>query len=170
MLVEVARLIKAHGIKGDLLAQSLTDVPELRFAPKMKLQLADQTPLTVVKCSQHSGKLLLHFAEISDRTAAEQVAGNLVFAEVDPAELPPTSGKYFDRQLIGLLVATKEGDVIGKVIDLLHLPAQDVLVVNSHGKEVLIPFVDPIVPVVDLVQGVLTIDPPTGLLEVADEN
>lgn len=170
MLVEVGRLIKAHGIKGDLLTQSLTDFPELRFAVGTKLQLANQQFLTVTKFAEHSGRLLLHFEEIVDRTAAEQAAGSLLYAEVDETELPPEPGKYFDRQLIGLLVSTNEGDVIGKIVDVLHLPAQDVLVMNMHGKEVLIPFVDPIVPVVDLAQNMITINPPVGLLEVADEN
>ena len=170
MLVEVGRLIKAHGIKGDLLTQSLTDFPELRFAVGTKLQLANQQFLTVTKFAEHSGRLLLHFQEIVDRTAAEQAAGSLLYAEVDETELPPEPGKYFDRQLIGLLVSTNDGDVIGKIVDVLHLPAQDVLVMNMHGKEVLIPFVDPIVPVVDLAQNMITINPPVGLLEVADEN
>ncbi len=170
MLVEVGRLIKAHGIKGDLLTQSLTDFPELRFAVGTKLQLANQQFLTVTKFAEHSGRLLLHFEEIVDRTAAEQAAGSLLYAEVDETELPPEPGKYFDRQLIGLLVSTNDGDVIGKIVDVLHLPAQDVLVMNMHGKEVLIPFVDPIVPVVDLAQNMITINPPVGLLEVADEN
>ncbi len=170
MLVEVGRLIKAHGIKGDLLTQSLTDFPELRFTVGAKLQLPNQQFLTVTKFAEHSGRLLLHFKEIVDRTAAEQVAGNLLYADIDETEMPPEPGKYFDRQLIGLLVSTNDGDVIGKIVDVLHLPAQDVLVMNMHGKEVLIPFVDPIVPVVDLENNMITIDPPVGLLEVADEN
>ena len=170
MLVEVGRLIKAHGIKGDLLTQSLTDFPELRFALGAKLQLANQQFLTVTKFAEHSGRLLLHFEEIVDRNSAEQAAGSLLYAEIDETELPPEPGKYFDRQLIGLLVSTNDGDVIGKVVDVLHLPAQDVLVMNMHGKEVLIPFVDPIVPIVDLDHNMITINPPVGLLEVSDEN
>lgn len=170
MLVEVGRLIKAHGIKGDLLGFSLTDFPEIRFALGAKLQLADQRNLTVTKCVDHSGKLLFHFKEVSDRTQAELIAGSVIYAEVDQTELPPEPGKYFDRQLIGMLVNTAQGDVLGKIVDVLHLPAQDVLVMNMHGQEVLIPFVDQIVPEVDLSLGMITINPPPGLLEVANEN
>lgn len=170
MLVEVGRLTKAHGIKGDLLIESFTDFPELRFAVGNSVQLSSGKKLTVTKNVNHSGKLLLHFAEIVDRTAAEAIAGNILFTEVDETELPPEPGKYFDRQLIGLLVSMPAGDVIGKVVDVMHLPAQDLLVVNSHGREILIPFVDPIVPRVDLELGLIQIDPPAGLLEVSDEN
>ena len=142
----------------------------MRFAVGSKLQLTSGTLLTVTRMADHSGRLLLHFEEVVDRTAAEQLVGEYLFAEVDETELPPVEGKFFDRQLIGLIVAKQSGEVIGKVTSILHLPAQDLLAIDSFGKEILIPFVDPIVPVVDLTSGIITIDPPTGLLEVADEN
>ena len=170
MLVEVGRLTKPHGIKGDFIIESLTDFPDIRFAVGSKLQLSSGTLLTVTRMADHSGRLLLHFEEVVDRTAAEQLVGEYLFAEVDETELPPVEGKFFDRQLIGLLVAKQSGEVIGKVSSILHLPAQDLLAIDSFGKEILIPFVDPIVPVVDLTSGIITIDPPNGLLEVADEN
>lgn len=170
MLVEVGRLAKAHGVKGDLLTEPLTDFPDLRFSIGAVVQLQSGRKLTVSRHADHSGKMLLHFLEIPDRNSAEEIAGELLFADIDESEMPPIPGKYFDRQLIGMLVCLLTGEVIGKVSEILHLPAQDVLVVNSFGKEILIPFVDPIVPKVDLLQGKITIDPPAGLLEVADEN
>jgi 16S rRNA processing protein RimM len=169
LLVEVGRLVKAHGIKGDLLVASFTDVPEIRFGIGAKLYLADGTELTVTKSANHSGNLILHFAQIDDRTKAELVSRNMVFADIDENELPPEPGRYFDRQLIGLSVVTVEQQVVGKITEMLHLPAQDMfVVVDESNHEYLIPFVDPIVIEVDLAAGTVLIDPPPGLLNLAE--
>jgi len=170
LLVEVGRLIKAHGIKGELIVESLTDFPELRFANGAKLHTDTNQTFTVERCASHSGRLLIKLVEITDRTQAENLAKVVLFAEVAKDDLPPEKGKYFDRQLIGLLVAKLDGAVIGKVEDVVHLAKQDLLIVNSFGKEVLIPFVDEIVPEIDLEQGLIRINPPVGLLELSDEN
>lgn len=170
MLVEVGRLIKAHGIKGELIVESLTDFPELRFAKGAKLHTDTNQTFTVERCTFHSGRLLMKLFEITDRTEAEKYARVTLFSDVSEDELPPVKGKYFDRQLIGLLVAKLDGYVIGKVEDIVHLSKQDLLVINSFGREVLIPFVDEIVPEIDLESGLIRINPPTGLLELSDEN
>lgn len=170
MLVEVGRLIKAHGIKGEIVLESLTDFPNLRFAKNAKLETAIGETLTIERFAEHSGRYLVKFVEVKDRNAAESMAGLLVLSEVDPDQLPPISGKYFDRQLIGLLVVKSDDEILGKVTEVIHLPGQDMLVINSFGKEVLIPFVDEIVPEVDLELGVVKIIPPEGLLELFDEN
>ena len=169
MLVEVGRLVKAHGIKGDLLVSSLTDLPELRFAIGAKLSLADGKEFTITKSSQHSGNLILHFAGVDDRNAAELIIRNQLFADVDEAQVPPDPDRYFDRQLIGLTVKTINEETVGVVKDILHLPAQDMFVIQSSSMlEVLVPFVDPIVVEVDLESRVILIDPPAGLINLAE--
>jgi 16S rRNA processing protein RimM len=169
LLVEVGRLVKAHGIKGDLLVASFTDLPEIRFSVGAKLYLADGTELTVTKSVNHSGNLILHFDQIDDRTKAELVSRNSIFADVDETELPPEPGRYFDRQLIGLNVITVQQQIVGKISEVLHLPAQDMfVVVDESSTEYLIPFVDPIVIEVDLEARTVLIDPPKGLLNLAE--
>lgn len=169
MLVEVGRLLKAHGIKGDLIVFSLTDLPELRFAVGAKLSLADGKQFTITKSSQHSGNFILHFAGVDDRNAAELIIRNQVFADIDESQVPPDPNRYFDRQLIGLTVKTVTEETVGVVKEILHLPAQDMFVIESSSKtEVLVPFVDPIVIEVDLDAGLILIDPPAGLLNLAE--
>lgn len=168
MQLVVGRIGRAHGVRGDLFVEPFTDEPEVRFAigAKVTTSVADVSlkTLTVTESKWHSGKLILHFAGIDDRTAAEQLKGIELRADVDPLELPDDPDEFYDHQLIGLDVLYSD-QVIGQVDQVLHLPAQDLLaVIKSDGSEVLIPFVKQIVPEVDLVNRKLIITPPPGLI------
>ena len=168
MQLVVGRIGRAHGVRGDLFVEPFTDEPEVRFAigAKVTTSVADVPlkTLTVTESKWHSGKLILHFAGIDDRTAAEQLKGIELRADVDPLELPDDPDEFYDHQLIGLDVLYSD-QVIGQVDQVLHLPAQDLLaVIKSDGSEVLIPFVKQIVPEVDLVNRKLIITPPPGLI------
>ena len=168
----VGRIGRAHGLRGDVAVDVRTDDPELRFAAGTVL-LTDPPavgPLTVESGKAHSGRLLLRFAGVADRTAAEALRGTLLVVDVDPDERPEDPDEFYDHQLVGLRVRTLDLVDVGEVADVLHLPAQDVLAVRREdGAEVLVPFVAAIVPVVDLDAGQVLVDPPAGLLEdVAD--
>lgn len=168
MQLVVGRIGRAHGVRGDLFVEPFTDEPEVRFAIGAKLTTSVNDSrlktLTVTENKWHSGKLILHFAGIDDRTVAEQLKGIELSADVDPLELPDDPDEFYDHQLIGLNVL-HSGEIIGQVDQVLHLPAQDLLaVIKSDGSEVLIPFVKQIVPEVDLVNKNLIITPPPGLL------
>ena len=168
MQLVVGRIGRAHGVRGDLFVEPFTDEPEVRFAigAKVNTSVTDVSlkTLTVTESKWHSGKLILHFAGIDDRTAAEQLKGIELRADVDPLELPDDPDEFYDHQLIGLDVLYSD-QVIGQVEQVLHLPAQDLLaVIKSDGSEVLIPFVKQIVPEVDLVNRKLIITPPPGLI------
>jgi 16S rRNA processing protein RimM len=169
MQVVVGRIARAHGIRGDMTVEVRTDDPEGRFAPGSKLatEPPGAGPLTVASVRWHSGRLLVSFEEAPDRTAAEALRGTLLVVDIDDADRPEDPEEYFDHHLVGLAVETVTGEVIGVVDDVLHLPGQDVLAVRrENGREVLVPFVAAIVPVVDLEAGKAVIDPPTGLLDV----
>lgn len=168
MQLVVGRIGRAHGVRGDLFVEPFTDEPEVRFAIGAQLTTSVNDSklktLTVTENKWHSGKLILHFAGIDDRTVAEQLKGIELSADVDPLELPDDPDEFYDHQLIGLKVL-HSGEIIGQVDQVLHLPAQDLLaVIKSDGSEVLIPFVKQIVPEVDLVNKNLIITPPPGLL------
>lgn len=158
---------RPHGIRGELLVEIRTDDPQARFAPGSVLATspAEAGPLTVERTRWQSGRLLVTFAGVSDRTAAEELRGTLLL--VDSANLPPTEDPddFRDHQLLDLVVETTEGVPVGTVTDLLHY-GQDILVVRKDdGGEALVPFVAAIVPEVDLATGRLVIDPPPGLLD-----
>ncbi|MFE0762647.1 ribosome maturation factor RimM [Streptomyces smyrnaeus] len=167
MQLVVARIGRAHGIKGDVTVEVRTDEPELRLAPGAVLATDPPTvgPLTIAAGRVHSGRLLLRFEGVSDRTAAEALRNTLLIAEVDPDESPEDPEEFYDHQLEDLEVVTVDGAVVGRIESVAHLPAQDLLSVRREdGGEVLIPFVGEIVPEIDLEAQRAVVDPPPGLL------
>ncbi|MEU3709452.1 ribosome maturation factor RimM [Streptomyces catenulae] len=170
MQLVVARIGRAHGIKGEVTVEVRTDEPELRLAPGAVLATDPSTvgPLTIETGRVHSGRLLLRFAGVTDRTGAEALRNTLLIAEVDPEEVPEDPEEFYDHQLIDLDVVTRDGTVVGRITEVSHLPYQDLLVVGRpEGGEVLIPFVAEIVPEIDLEEQRAVIDPPPGLLDDA---
>ena len=167
----VGRIGKAHGLRGDVTIEVRTDDPETRFAPGAVLETdpARHGPLTVASGREQSGRYVLRFVGIDDRTAAEGIRNTLLIVEADPDELPDDPEEFYDHQLVGLRVVTVDGREVGTVADMLHLPTQDLFAVRRpDGREALIPFVGEIVPEVDLKQRVVLVDPPPGLLELTD--
>ena len=167
MQLVVARIGRAHGIKGEVTVEVRTDEPELRLGPGAVLLTdpAERGPLTIDSGRVHSGRLLLRFEGVRDRTGAETLRNTLLIAEIDPEDTPEDPEEFYDHQLVDLEVVTRDGTVIGRIEEIAHLPAQDLLIVRrADGGEVLVPFVTEIVPEIDLVEQRAVIDPPPGLL------
>lgn len=172
MQLVVARIGRAHGIKGEVTVEVRTDEPELRLGPGAVLATdpASAGPLTIESGRVHSGRLLLRFAGVADRTGAEALRNTLLIAEIDPDEVPDDPEEFYDHQLVDLEVVTTDGVVVGRIEEVAHLPAQDLLVVRrADGGEVLVPFVQEIVPEIDLSEQRAVIDPPPGLLGEGDQ-
>jgi 16S rRNA processing protein RimM len=166
-LVVVGRVGRPQGIKGEVTVEVRTDSPEERFAPGSVL-LTESGTLTVEAARDHSGKLVVLFEGVADRNAAESLRGTVL--RVDARTLPELDDEdeYYDTQLVGLRASLQDGTAVGTVAEVLHLPHGDVLVVAREGApELLVPFVRAMVPVVDLPQGVVVLDPPPGLLDLA---
>lgn len=164
----VARIGRAHGIKGEVTVEVRTDEPELRLGPGAVLatEPASTGPLTVETGRVHSGRLLLRFAGVGDRTAAEALRNTLLIAEVDPQDMPEDPDEYYDHQLMDLDVVLADGTEVGRITEITHLPSQDLFIVERpDGTEVMIPFVEEIVTEIDLVEQRAVIDPPPGLID-----
>ncbi|WP_225079372.1 ribosome maturation factor RimM [Streptomyces sp. CoT10] len=171
MQLVVARIGRAHGIKGEVTVEVRTDEPELRLAPGAVLATdpASAGPLTIETGRVHSGRLLLRFEGVRDRTAAEALRNILLIAEIDPEELPEGEDEYYDHQLMDLDVVTTDGKEVGRITEISHLPSQDLLIVERpDGTEVMIPFVGEIVTEIDLEEQRAVIDPPPGLIDDQD--
>jgi 16S rRNA processing protein RimM len=161
---------RAHGVAGEVAVEVRTDEPERRFAPGQVLGEEGGSRLfTVRSVRDHSGRLLIKFAEVADRTSAEAVSGTLLTATAEGDERPAELDTFYDRQLIGLKATTPEGVEVGTVSSVLHLPAQDVLEVDTATGSRLVPFVAALVPEVDLDAGRLTIVDIAGLLDDRDD-
>ncbi len=169
--VVVGRIGKAHGIKGEVSVEPRSDEPERRFADGAVLGTRTPrgtephsthrpTTLTVRRTRWHLSRLLVTFVGVDDRTAAEALRGLSLVVDLDPADVPEDPEEFYDHQLIGLTVSTTEGAEVGEVSDVIHGASQDLLAVRtSDGREVLVPFVSQLVPVIDV---------PGGRLQVAD--
>ncbi|MEU3740955.1 ribosome maturation factor RimM [Streptomyces sp. NPDC032198] len=168
MQLVVARIGRAHGIKGEVTVEVRTDEPELRLGPGAVLATdpASTGPLTIETGRVHSGRLLLRFEGVRDRTGAEALRNTLLIAEIDPEELPEDEDEYYDHQLMDLDIVTKEGVEVGRITEISHLPSQDLFIVERpDGSEVMIPFVESIVTEIDLEEQRAIIDPPPGLID-----
>jgi 16S rRNA processing protein RimM len=164
----VARIGRAHGIKGEVTVEVRTDEPELRLGPGAVLatEPASAGPLAIATGRVHSGRLLLRFEGVSDRGGAEALRNILLIAEVDPEELPEDPEEYYDHQLMDLDVVLADGTEIGRITEITHLPSQDLFIVERpDGSEVMIPFVEEIVTEIDLEEQRAVIDPPPGLID-----
>ena len=160
---------RAHGVRGEVAVELRTDEPERRFAPGQVLgDEGGSRVFTVRSVRDHSGRLLVQFAEVADRATAEAVRGTLLVATVDPDERPAEPGEFYDRHLIGLTAATPDGVEVGIVGSVLHLPAQDVLEIETTTGTRLVPFVTALVPEVDLDTGRLIVIDVAGLLHDRD--
>jgi 16S rRNA processing protein RimM len=166
----VGRVAKAHGISGELAVDIHTDEPDERFAPGAVLtaRLRDRSvrPVTVSTVRAHSGRLLIRFDEVPDRTVAETMRGAQLL--VDAEALPPSDDPdaFYDHELEGLAVELLDGTSVGTVVEIARAPAGELLVLKkTDGTEGLVPFVRAIVPEVDVKGGRVVIDPPEGLLD-----
>ncbi|MFE6667037.1 ribosome maturation factor RimM [Streptomyces sp. NPDC057697] len=170
MQLVVARIGRAHGIKGEVTVEVRTDEPELRLGPGAVLatEPAGAGPLTIETGRVHSGRLLLRFEGVRDRTAAEALRNTLLIAEVDPAELPEDPEEFYDHQLMDLDVVLADGTEVGRITEITHLPSQDLFIVERpDGSEVMIPFVEEIVTEIDLAEQRAVITPPPGLIDAS---
>lgn len=170
MRVVVARVGRPLGVRGDVLADALTDEPERRLVVGARFFLGESDSTVVLESVRDHGKrLCLHFAGYDDRTAAEALTNALLQVDRASDERPEDPDEYYDDTLIGLSVITTAGEDVGQVSEVVHLPSQDLLAVSRvESPEVLVPFVPSIVTEVDLAARRVVIDPPDGLLDLAE--
>ena len=170
--LRVGRLVKAHGLKGALKLELYTDSPDQRFRAGQELEL--QVPETsewfgkTVKVAElrfYNQSPVLFLEGIQDRSQAETLVKAILLIETDLEQLPEDPEAWYDHQLVGLTALVGE-EVVGKVIRVDHLPAQDLLAIETSNGEVLVPFVKQIVPSVDIQKGQVVLTPPAGLFEI----
>lgn len=165
MLVTVGRIGRPHGIHGEVTVEVRTDEPDERFVPGTQVLVAG-SPRLIESAHWHGNRLLLRFLGVDDRTAAETLRNTLIEVERPEDAEPAEPDAYYDSALRGCSVRDVGGNDIGVVSDVVHLPGQDLLAVRTHDdRELLVPFVGAIVPDIDMAARVVTIDPPSGLMD-----
>ncbi|MDO8671315.1 MAG: ribosome maturation factor RimM [Dehalococcoidia bacterium] len=150
------------GLRGELKVSIVTQFPE-RFAG-LALVYLNEAPFEVESCRFHKRMVILKLRGIDSIEEADKLRGRLV--EVLRSEAVPLSNDhYYHYQIIGLEVWTSDGRLIGKIEEILTLPANDVYLVRFNGKEVLIPAIEDVVLQIDIESGRIIIEPIPGLLD-----
>ena len=166
MQLVVGRIGRAHGVLGEATIEVQTDDPDIRFQIGNKLTLDDGQQLTIRSSRWHNQILLLAFDGVTDRNQIEELRDQLISSDVDLDSLAP--GEYHFQQLIGCEVFQQNGELIGAVDEIVKLPGQDLLSVNRAGAQVLIPMVKQIIIEIDVSAKKIVVNPPEGLLDVAN--
>ena len=166
-LVTIGRVVKAHGIRGEVVVHPLSDV-EGRFDVGTEVEL-DGVWRTIAASRPHQGRMLLGFDHVTDRSAAEALRGQELRAA--PVDLED-SATFFAHELLGLRVRHLDGSDLGTVTALFELPeaaGYDLLEVTRDQGTWLLPCADDLVEAVEDEDGdiVLMVDPPEGLLDGA---
>ena len=167
-LVIIARAVKPRGLKGELVAELLTDFPE-RFEDVEELVLVSPAgERTVGRLENYwfqNDRVVLKLAGYDDVEAAKALAGfEIAVPEAERVLLP--SDHYYDWELEGCTV-TVGSESIGKVQSVIRTGGTEILVIaDENGKESLIPLVDSIVVEIDAAAKTIVVDPPEGLLDL----
>ncbi len=165
----LGRVLRPHGIRGELRIEVLTAYPE-RIVPEQRVYLgpdpADVSAArlyTIAQARRHQQYLILQFAEIGDRNAAELLREQYVMVAFEDA-VPLEDGEYYLFQVIGLNVITTDGETLGNVKEVLETGANDVFVVHGPRGEILLPVIDECVQDIDFDAGTITVRLLDGLL------
>lgn len=160
----IGRVIKPHGVLGEVRVELMTDVPQ-RFGWLKTIYVGerDPRPVAVESVRYHQEFVLLKLAGYPTRTEAEALRNELLQVPEEEA-IPLEEGEYFLHQLLGLEVLTEAGQSLGRLTDILETGANNVFVVSGGGAEHLIPDIPDVVREVDVDGGRIIIRPLPGLL------
>ncbi|MEX0809467.1 MAG: ribosome maturation factor RimM [Dongiaceae bacterium] len=162
--VLLGRIAGAHGVRGEVRLASFTEQPEAiaAYGPLSDKSGKRQFAL-VLKGRVRGDNLVAAIAGIGDRNQAEALAGTELY--VDRTQLPAIDdeAEYYHVDLIGLDVEDEDGRALGRVMNVADYGAGPMLEIRGEGGELLLPFTDAVVPVVDLAGGRLVVVPPAEI-------
>lgn len=169
-LVAVARAVRTRGLRGELVAELLTDFPERFDGLGSLIAVAPDGKRTVLAIEEHwfqADRIILKFAGFdSIESAAELIGHEFAVPEAERVQLP--EDEYYDWELAGCRVESITGEAIGVVRQVLRTGGVEVLVAVDEATrhEYLIPMVDEICVEINIERKLVRIDPPDGLLEM----
>ena len=153
----VGRVGRAHGLRGEVAVTFTSNRPE-RAEPGSVLYAGDRE-LVIEASRPHQGRMLVQFAGVDDRTAAERLLGVELTADPLTGDVELDDDEVWVHEVVGAEVVDRAGTPVGRVTAVEANPAHDLLVLDG-GRLV------PMVFVVEQRDGVLVIDPPDGLLDL----
>ena len=167
---EIGIIVKPQGIRGELRILPTTDDPE-RFVLLEEVYIRPKTPDTpvsykLISSRQHKGLVLLKFAGVNDRNAAEKLVGGVLLIPPEKA-LTLDTDEYFIRDLVGLTVVTEDNQTLGQITNVFPTGANDVYVVQgTDGESFMIPAIKDVILAVSIAEKKMTVRLIEGLLEL----
>ena len=153
-MLEVGHITKPHGLKGEVIVKLVTNREE-RVTPGTVLS-TKRGPMTITSSSRHQHGWIVRFEEIRTREQAEDARGLALSAE--PLDLP---GELWVHELVGAEVVGPDGAALGTCVAVEANPASDLIVLDGGG-------LIPLRFVIEHGPGRVAVDPPAGLLDLAD--
>lgn len=157
-LVTIAEIVRARGNKGEVAAIPLSDNPE-----RIRRAIVNGQTYEVENVWRHGDHVIFKFRGVDSIDSAEALAGADIMIPVEERAALP-EGEYFQTDLVGCAVVTREGVTVGTVTGWQEYGGPPLLEVDAHGKEALIPFAKSICVNIDLGSRRITVDLPEGLL------
>ena len=164
-LLEVGKIINTHGLRGEVKVAPWTDTPDV-FEDLDVVYLkrrSEELKLTIKNIKYQKNNLIIKFSEYNDINEVEPLKNSVLYAERSAlGELP--EGVYYIADLIGMTVKKEDGEVIGKIKEVLQTGANDVYVVGREKlRDLLIPVIDGVVLSVDTKNSEVTVSLMEGL-------
>jgi 16S rRNA processing protein RimM len=168
-LVAIAKTVRTRGLRGELVADLLTDFPERFEETKTVLAIKPDGSREELKIENHwfqKDRVILKFAGFDSIEAAERLI-NCEICVPESESVALEAGEFFDWELIDCAVETVEGETLGRVREVMRTGGTEILVVDSAGgeKDFLIPFAEKICVEVDVENKLIRVDVPEGLLD-----
>lgn len=156
----IGQFRRTHGVKGEIVFEVITDFPERLKRNKVIYVGEAHEPMRIISVRKHGRNLLL---TIDGYDTVEKVAGlrnRMVFSRAD--ELPRLpKGQYYHHELLGLVVQTADGRLLGKLTEILETRANDVYVITAEdGEETLLPVIEDVILDVDIEKKIMVVNPP----------
>jgi 16S rRNA processing protein RimM len=153
--IEAGSLVKPHGVKGEVIAELALDLCDFvveELALRVTDSAGEEHTLEIERTRDHKGRKIIKFKGVETPEQAETLRGCVVWlARVQIG--PLAEDRWFVQDILGVDVCTEEGEVLGKLADVMHMPANDVYVVRGAGGEILLPVIEDVILGVDLEAG-----------------
>ena len=168
-LIAVARVARTRGLRGEVVADLLTDFPGRFEDLESVIAVAPDRSSRSLQIEEHwfhGNRIVFKFADYDSIDAAKELVGyELAVPESERVALP--KDQFYEWELAGCRVERIDGEPIGVVSEVMRTGGVEILVVvNDAGREFLIPMAQDICVEIDLNRKTIRIDPPEGLLEL----